>query len=57
MPRTESTYDKARKLADKINHTLDPRILASNIANNPSDFSEEQILALFIKYGEQAEKL
>lgn len=57
MPRQETTFDKARKIADKIDHTLDPRILAANIANNPNDFSEEKILAYFIKYGEQKEKL
>lgn len=57
MPKLESTTDKARKIADKIDHVLDPRILAHNIAHNPSDFSEEQILAYFIKYGEQPEKL
>ena len=52
----ESTLQKAEKIAKEIKHTLDPRILAANIANNPSDFSEERILALFLKYGEQCAK-
>ena len=44
---------EAKKLAKDIKHELSPEILAHNIANNPSDFSEAQILALFVTYGKQ----
>jgi hypothetical protein len=40
------------KLAKKVK-VLDPRILAANIKNNIDDFSEEEILNLFLTYGEQ----
>lgn len=51
-----SLVSKAKKIAKEINHELDPFILCQNIANNPKDFPEEKILALFIKYGEQRVK-
>lgn len=49
----DSFQDELAKEFNKINHRLDPRILAANIKNNIDDFSEATILALFYKYGEQ----
>lgn len=44
---------KIKKTNEKIDHQLDPRILAHNIKHNINDFSEEEIMDLFITYAEQ----